>query len=92
MAREKKQYPDDDGRTIADMSGIERQPLMLPRLRKRDRQDPVQTEGTQQPEEQLSKEERRSYMFGALGAALLIAAVFVVVFAIAIIILLQFWH
>ena len=33
MAREKKIYSDDDGRVIADMSGIERQPLVLPRLK-----------------------------------------------------------
>ena len=92
MAREKKQYPDDDGRTIADMSGIERQPFLLPRLKKRRPNDPDTSEETQHPEVQLSKEERRSYMFGAMGASLLIAAVFVVVFAIVIFIMLQFWH
>ena len=92
MTREKKRYPDDDGRTVADMSGIGRQPLLLPRFKKRGDRDPDQTEGAQQPDVPLSKEERRSYLFGALGAALLIAAVFVVVFAVAIIILLQFWH
>ena len=30
--KNKKQYDDDDGRTIADMSGLQRDNLLLPRL------------------------------------------------------------
>ena len=30
MARRKKTYDDDDGRTIADMSGVSSQPLLIP--------------------------------------------------------------
>ena len=88
MARERKQYPDDDGRTVADMSGIERQPLIIPRFKKR---RSASTEEENQPEIQLTKQERASYAFGALSASLLIAAVFVVVFAVVIFLLVMFW-
>ncbi len=91
MAREKKTYPDDDGRTVADMSGIERQPLVLPRLKKRGQPEQDGTDDASRPEVPLTEQERRSYVFGALGAALLIAAVFVIVFAVAIVLLLTFW-
>ena len=40
MRRNERIYEDDDGRTIADMSGIEPQPMLIPRIRKRrDRAD-----------------------------------------------------
>ena len=40
MSKKKRFYEDDDGRTIADMSGIEPQPLLIPRIPKRaDRAD-----------------------------------------------------
>lgn len=89
MAREKKIYSDDDGRVIADMSGIERQPLVLPRLKKRREET---SEEDPQSEVSLSKQERASYAFGALSASLLIGAVFVAAFAVAIALLLIFWH
>ena len=61
-------YDDDDGRTIADMSDIGRQPLFLPRLPENDR--PWEQTG-------LTKEERLWYTLGALKAALLIALAFI---------------
>ena len=75
MERKKRVYDDDDGRTIADMSGVERQRIIVPRLPKNDGEQPQ----SERPKEQkISKGEERAYVFGALGAALLIGAVFVV--------------
>ena len=31
-SRTMKKYDDDDGRTVADMSGIEQQPMLMPSL------------------------------------------------------------
>ena len=79
----KKVYDDDDGRTIADMSGIERQPLFLPRMPKRPPPaPPAQPEperGHDRPWEtsELSPEERRWYILGALKASMLIALAFI---------------
>lgn len=78
----KKVYDDDDGRTIADMSGIERQPIFLPRLPKRDRPAPPAQPGPEgdrpwDTSSELSPEERRWYILGALKAAMLIALAFI---------------
>lgn len=86
--RKKQRYLDeeDDGRTIADMSGVSRQPLFLPRLpgefgrgqgpARRD-EAPGQTQKAPWVEETFSPEEQRWAVLGALKAALLIGAAFV---------------
>ena len=80
--RKKRIYDDDDGHTIADMSGVERQPIFLPRLPRRDLPKPPppqeRPEGEERPWEEtgLSSEEKRWYILGALKAALLIALAF----------------
>ena len=90
----RKQYDDDDGRTIADMSDIARQPLLLPRFKKD--KTPPQEDATEQDKpwenNSFSKEERRSYIFGALGATFLIGAVFAVAFLILIILMVTVWR
>lgn len=80
----KRSYEDDDGRTIADMSGVSRQPVFLPRLPGRPRAAnapaPPAARGEQsRPWEEtgLSKKEQLWYMLGALKAALLIALAFI---------------
>lgn len=95
MAR-KRTYDDDDGRTIADMSGIAPAPVLFPRIPKK--------KGTAQPEPQgaadrpweqqgqLTPEERRAAMGGALKAALLIAGVFIAAGAIAILAMQFIWN
>ena len=88
-------FDDDDGRVVADMSGLERQPMLLPRLPKRKKENTAATPedaGAQQPELQLTAEERRSYMAGAVGAGLLIAGIFIAAAAIIITLLLLLWH
>ena len=84
MAFKKRQYDDDDGRVISDMSDIERQPMIMPRfdhLHKSDRRDMGQgpeTEKRPEYEVQYTDEERRALIGGTVAAALLVGAVFIV--------------
>lgn len=93
MAREKKTYADDDGRTIADMSGVTRRNLWGLRLPGgKPKGDPAPEQPADQEKEdrpwdtsgQFNREERRAYILGTLGAALLVALPYAIVFAIAI--------
>lgn len=76
-------YEEDDGRTIADMSGIERQPTFLPHFhRKRsDFSAPDAPRANDRPWEsaagELTREERNAAIRGALKAGLLIAGVYI---------------
>lgn len=76
MPKNIKQYDDDDGRTIADMSGVERQPLIVPDF-SRNAEKKEQEKSEKQDDFELTKSERRAYISGALGAALAIGSVFV---------------
>ena len=84
MAINKKQYDDDDGRVIADMSDVGRQPLLIPRfdhLHKSERRDMGREEETEKRPEyevQYTSEERRAMIGGTLAAALTIGGVFIV--------------
>ena len=78
---------EDDGRTIADMSGITRPPLLIPRIRKT-AAAPQEPSG---PDAGLSRKERGYAALGATMAALLIAMVFMVGFGIAIFLMLKLW-
>ncbi|MCH5316838.1 MAG: hypothetical protein J1E05_02570 [Eubacterium sp.] len=100
MAR-KKEWDDDDGRTIASMSDVGRQNLFIPRAKpNREERKPSipETEFEQskkdrpwEQSEQFTKQERRWYAFGALKAALLIAMAFIVGLGLAILIMLLLW-
>ena len=101
MDRRKKVHDDDDGRTIADMSGVNRQPLFVPRglrdaSRKPQRQEPEDPQREERPwekqEELLSREERRWYILGALKAALLIALAFILGLGLAILVMVLAWR
>lgn len=92
MARNKKTYEDDDGRTIADMSGVSPPNLWGIHF------PSASTDGNESPREeepdrpwdtsgQLSRQERRMYILGALGAALLLCVIFGVCFAAVILII-----
>ena len=99
MARRKKTYDDDDGRTIADMSGVAPQPLLIPGRSSGGRKpappaDPDQAPADRPWEEEqdkLSREDRRLYILGALKAALLIALVFILGLGLAIVLLALLW-
>ena len=88
-----RNYDDDDGRVIADMSDLERQPMLLPRRpkRKKEGEAPDAAEPLP-PEQQLTDEERRTYVRGAIGATMLIAGIFIAAAAIVIALLLFFWR
>ena len=86
-----KKYDDDDGRTVADMSGIEQQPMLMPsassiRRVKEGRADPDAPQGADDKHyelrpEQLDREGRRAMIGGALSAMLLVGGVMFAAFA-----------
>lgn len=97
MARKPKKYDDDDGRVIADMSGISRPGMFLP-----GDSNAVPPSRPQEVEEEkenlrpwedtgMSREDRRAYMWAALRSALLIGAIYLVAFAFLIAFLLWIW-
>lgn len=98
MAR-KKEWDDDDGRTIASMSDVGRQNLFIPRKPIHDerKQNVPETEERSKKDrpweqgEQFTKQERRWYVFGALRAALLIAMAFIVGLGLAILAMILLW-
>lgn len=98
MARRRKEYDDDDGRTIVDMSGVERTPLFIPRPPKaagagsaEEPEDGKKDRPWEKGQSSLSREERRWYILGALKAALLIALVFIVGLGLAVLLMLLAW-
>ncbi|MGM9607098.1 MAG: hypothetical protein ACI3XJ_06285 [Oscillospiraceae bacterium] len=92
----KKVYDDDDGRTIADMSVLDTPggALFFPRKKRpqtADSEAETPDRPGDTPGERISKEDRRVYIFAALRAALLIAAVFICGLGLAIWLLLKLW-
>ena len=98
----KKDRFEDDGRTIADMSGIERQPLLLPNLKgfKKRREEQKTDSQENDPSDNNfrkyygipeNKETRKAYLGGAIGATLLIALIYLGAFALLVVILLLIW-
>jgi hypothetical protein len=88
----KKKYDDDDGRTIVDMSGVENpHSLIMPRFPKKEKSNAENNENTSNERSwenfEFSKDERRSFVLGAMSASALIALIFIAVFGIAIAIL-----
>ncbi len=91
--KQQKTYDDDDGRTIADMSGVQRSNLFLPRSLKKNgtfsKQEEQPDDATQ---EQFTNRQRRIAVGGALTAALLIAGAFIGAGAIVIALLTFIWQ
>ncbi len=81
----------DDGRTVADMSGI-------PQRRFPAGQQPGDAandlkRGEERPwETQFTRQERLATVFGAMGAAVLIGLIYLVAFGLVIFLLLRLWH
>ena len=90
MARRNKVYDDDDGRTIADMSEVSGPSMFVPRKSGR-KNPPMEHEESRDTEQEWDPKDRRIYVFGALRAALLIALVYAVGFALIIGLLLLIW-
>ncbi len=92
MSRDRSNPDWDDGRTIADMSAVERPALLLPRLpRKRERVPEEETQA-RTPESAYSPQERRWAILGAMRAGLLIALAYAVGLGLVILILLLIWQ
>jgi hypothetical protein len=96
MSRKKSDF-EDDGRTVADMSGITRQNLFLPRMPRKNTQVSPQQEPEGSPSDRpwednsLSKTESLWYALGALKAALFIALAFLVGLGLVVAALLLIW-
>jgi len=94
----KKTYDDDDGRTIADMSGVDRQSVfsgLFAGLRfsgSRGRRDRRKADAGQGGQQMMDREERRGYIFGAMSAGIVIGLIILAVFAIAIVLILLIGH
>ena len=83
MARKRKVYDDDDGRTIANMN-VEGMPWY-------DRAQRNRTE-TGELKPQMDRSQRRATMFGVVLAALLIALVFGIGYFVIILLMDTFWR
>ena len=83
MAKQRRTYDDDDGRTIVDMSGVER-PSMFGHMPRYGRKNPVfsapEEKKPRRPWEQegFNRSERKAAVRGALSAALLIGLAYIV--------------
>ena len=103
----KKERFEDDGRTIADMSGVERPPLILPNI-KRFKELRAERKAAQENNPEVfssseegqyrkryesseDKETRKAYLGGAISATLLIALIYLGAFALLVVILLLIW-
>lgn len=90
-----RQSADDDGRVIADMSGIGRPSLMRggavsagsPRARDADAREGA----PKRPEDVPTAREMRKLIAGALGATMLVGAVFLICAALFILFCTQVW-
>ena len=82
---------EDDGRTVADMSDIGRQPLLIPRFDRLSKKENKEEPADENPWEnnEFSGKEKRSFIAGALGATMLIATVFVIAAAVVIFLFLK---
>lgn len=90
--KRRREYPDDDGHVIADMSGIERQRLWIPRLGGR-QPGPARPEAGERQdwESSFTPEEQRLAVLGALKAALLIALAFIIGLGAVILLMVLVW-
>ena len=79
-----KHYSDDDGRTVADMSALERPALLRPR---RKRQSAPAGQAMH-----LDRAERRAMVRGAVSAGLLVAGAMAAGFALLILLIQLVWR
>lgn len=96
-----RQFDDDDGRIVADMSEVERTPLLVPRLgnpgsssKRRDMAEPEENDASKAYSQQpvsLDSEERRALIGGAVSAGLLVVGVLAAAFAGLIFLILHVW-
>ena len=78
----KKQYDDDDGRVIADMTDVRKRSLFLPQAVSDHRRKEAQEyrSASRNNNDPFTREEGRWYLFGALRAAIMIWLVYAAAF------------
>ena len=89
----KNDIKDDDGRVIADMSGVEK-PIMFGFLSpsfRRSRGNRFQGRSSLEDGVEMSREERRYYILGALKASLLIGLAYAVGLGLIILLMVLLW-
>ena len=87
----RRKYDDDDGRVIADMSGLESQPRFLPGTGGREKAS-RQTVNNDRPwESSMTPEERRWTILAALKASMLIALAFILGLGAVILLMVLIW-
>ena len=97
MARSGRPHEDDDGRTIVDMSQVDRPSMfgfrgdLLPEKRQERPQERKKSRPWEE-EAPISPKERRMYALGALKAALLIGLAYLAGLALIIFLLIQLWN
>lgn len=79
----------DDGRTVADMSGLSRPGLFGQGRKQNIGNDEKQPDS---PPVELTRGEKLAFIMGALKAALLIAFIFIGALGLAIFIMTRIWH
>ena len=79
MAKKRREPFADDGRTVADMSGVSegRPRMIVPRGRKAPPRPEENDATPPQAAEFLTREEKRAVTFAAIRAALLVALIFI---------------
>ena len=89
--RKRRIYDDDDGRTIADMSDVAPDNLLIPRgIDRAEKNASSPREEKPRPDYMdngISRSERRGYIFGALGASLLIWLIYILGFALVVLLI-----
>lgn len=88
MARQPKQYDDDDGRVICDMD-VEGMPLYDRRVRREARAESRRKAASQGT--QMTKAETRNFTWYAVLAGLTIVAVYAVVWGLLLLFMTQVW-
>ncbi len=91
MSRKRKVYDDDDGRTIADMSGVSVPGMFGHRPPARPKKDDRQEEAEGEHLD-LTRRESLMYILGTMKAALLIGLVYIVGLGLIIGLMVLFWH
>ena len=83
--RNRREYEDDDGRRVADMSGVERPNLLTVRTPPKQARADAEADGAarkqpgwENPAASMPKDDRKAFIWGALSAALLIGLAFLV--------------
>ncbi|MBR3552884.1 MAG: hypothetical protein IKN72_05800 [Clostridia bacterium] len=93
MKKPRRSFDDDDGRSIADMSGVQRDRMFLPRsLKKHGTFAKTDTDAQKDDSPKWNGSQRRSAVGGAISAAALIAGIFIGAGAILIWLLTLIWH